>query len=210
MTRLIIPSVFLITLASCQSISHSSRNGRPACTVYPGNRNTTDDVPIILQAFEDCGNGGDVIFPGGNIYHINSRLNPVVNDVTIDWQGEWVVRILQLGTSKHPANQHSQFSEDLDYWRNNSYHVEFQNHAAGFVITGDHIRIDGYGTGGINGNGQLWYYAERGDPPVVRFGSLCYHALDVWHCSLLTASDRLREPRDQADPCRSCFGTYPT
>lgn len=62
-----------------------------------------------------------------------------------------------------------QFSEDLDYWRNNSYHVAFQNHAAGFVLTGDHIRIDGYGTGGIHGNGQLWYYDERGDPPVVRY-----------------------------------------
>ena len=56
-----------------------------------------------------------------------------------------------------------QFSEDLDYWRNNSYHIEFQNHAAGFVLTGDHIRIDGYGTGGINGNGQVWYYDERGN-----------------------------------------------
>jgi hypothetical protein len=47
---------------------------------------------MILQAFEDCGHGGDVIFPAGNTYHINSRLNPVVNDVAIDWQGEWLVR----------------------------------------------------------------------------------------------------------------------
>lgn len=56
-----------------------------------------------------------------------------------------------------------QFSEDLDYWRNNSYHIEFQNHAAGFVLTGDHIRIDGYGTGGIDGNGEIWYFDERNE-----------------------------------------------
>jgi galacturan 1,4-alpha-galacturonidase len=55
------------------------------------------------------------------------------------------------------------FSEDLEYWRNNSYHIEFQNHAAGFVLTGDHIKIDGHGTGGINGNGQIWYFDERNE-----------------------------------------------
>jgi len=131
-----------------QSVSRSTRDGRPTCTVYPNKTNATDDVPTILEAFKDCGNSGNIVFPAGNTYHINSRLNPVVNDVTIDWQGEWL------------------FSQDLNYWRNNSYHIAFQNHAAGFVLTGDHIRIDGYGIGGINGNGQVWYYDERGNPPV--------------------------------------------
>jgi galacturan 1,4-alpha-galacturonidase len=56
-----------------------------------------------------------------------------------------------------------QFSEDLEYWRNNNYHIEFQNHAAGFVLTGDHIRINGHGTGGIHGNGQVWYWDERNE-----------------------------------------------
>lgn len=56
-----------------------------------------------------------------------------------------------------------QFSEDLEYWRNNSYHIEFQNHAAGFVLTGDHIRINGHGIGGIDGNGAIWYYDERNE-----------------------------------------------
>ena len=51
----------------------------------------------------------------------------------------------------------------MNYWRNNSYPIAFQNHAAGFVITGQNIRIDGYGTGGIDGNGNTWYTAEKGD-----------------------------------------------
>lgn len=39
--------------------------------------------------------------------------------------------------------------------------VEFQNHRAGFVITGERISINGYGTGGIFGNGNAWYNAEK-------------------------------------------------
>lgn len=56
----------------------------------------------------------------------------------------------------------SKFSDDLDYWRNNSYPIAFQNHHAGFIITGHNITIDGYGTGGIDGNGNVWYTAEKG------------------------------------------------
>lgn len=52
-------------------------------------------------------------------------------------------------------------SDNLTYWRNNSYPIAFQNHAAGFIITGSRISIDGYGSGGINGNGNAWYDVEK-------------------------------------------------
>jgi hypothetical protein len=48
----------------------------------------------------------------------------------------------------------SQLSDDLDYWRNHSYPIAFQNHHAGFIITGERIHINGYNMGGINGNGN--------------------------------------------------------
>ena len=138
-------SCALLTSVCGQSIDQSTVDGRPTCTVHAGPDNSTDDTPTIVKAFEQCGTGGNVIFPEDQTYHINSKLNPVLNDCTIDWRGEWV------------------FSEDIEFWRNNNYHIEFQNHAASFVLTGDHIRIDGYGTGGIDGNGEVWYYAERGN-----------------------------------------------
>ncbi|KAK3675170.1 hypothetical protein LTR78_005104 [Recurvomyces mirabilis] len=150
MTR-VLSALFTGCLAATvagQRISHSTQNGRPTCTVYAGKNNNTDDTPTLVKAFDTCGHGGNIVFPADQTYHINTKLNPVVNDVTVDWKGEWL------------------FSEDLDYWRKNSYHIEFQNHAAGFILTGDHIRINGYGTGGINGNGQLWYYDERGNSTV--------------------------------------------
>ncbi|KAJ5500353.1 Glycoside hydrolase family 28, partial [Penicillium expansum] len=114
------------------------------CTVK-SNGNQRDDVPNILEAFHQCGNGGTIIFPEDQAYWIGTRLNPVVKNVVIEWRGKWT------------------FSDDLDYWRNNSYPVAFQNHAAGFIITGHNITIDGYGTGGIDGNGNVWYTAEKGD-----------------------------------------------
>jgi hypothetical protein len=52
-------------------------------------------------------------------------------------------------------------SPDLDYWRNNSYPIAFQNHHAGIIFSGDGIHINGFGTGGINGNGNTWYNAEK-------------------------------------------------
>lgn len=114
------------------------------CTLTPLG-STQDDVPQILEAFEECNNGGTVVFPENATFYIATKLNPVIYDVTIDWKGTWL------------------FSDDLDYWRNNSYPVAFQNHKAGFVISGERIHLNGFGTGKINGSGNSWYNAEEGD-----------------------------------------------
>lgn len=60
------------------------------CTLNPlGCRK--DDTPQILQAFEDCNNGGTVVFPEGKRFYIATRMNPVVSDVTVEWRGLWQV-----------------------------------------------------------------------------------------------------------------------
>ncbi|KAK5132438.1 hypothetical protein LTR08_009049 [Meristemomyces frigidus] len=119
---------------------------RKQCTVYAHGGNTSD-TDNILHAFSVCGHGGTVVFPESQNYFIASKLNPVVNDVTIEWRGIWTL------------------SPDITYWRQpaNHYPIAFQNHAASFVLTGDGIYIDGYGTGAIHGNGDVWYTAEAGD-----------------------------------------------
>lgn len=86
----------------------------------------------------------------------------------------------------HPT----QFSDDLDYWRSNSYPIAFQNHAAGFVISGERIHINGYGTGKINGSGNTWYTAEAGDTQPGRpMPFVFWNVSDVLveHCELNTA-----------------------
>ncbi|APA13113.1 hypothetical protein SS1G_08634 [Sclerotinia sclerotiorum 1980 UF-70] len=117
---------------------------KKTCTVLSlGNQ--IDDTPQILKAFSDCNHGGTVVFPKDQVYWIGTRMNPVIDDVTIDWQGTWTL------------------SDNLTYWRENSYPVVFQNHAAGIVFTGDRIQISGKGGGGINGNGNAWYNVEKAD-----------------------------------------------
>ncbi|KAI4595793.1 hypothetical protein KJ359_006430 [Pestalotiopsis sp. 9143b] len=110
-------------------------NGQPHCEVT-ANGDEVNDVPNILKAFEECGSYGTVTFPEDQEYWIAEKLNPVVKDI---------------------------FSDNITYWRNNSYHISFQNHWAGFVLTGDNITIHGNGTGGVDGNGDVWYTEEAGD-----------------------------------------------
>ncbi|KAI1427103.1 putative galacturan 1,4-alpha-galacturonidase C [Xylaria sp. FL1777] len=136
----------LVTLSgrvSAGGVSVHYVHERPRCTVT-SNGNNTNDVPILKQAFTLCGKHGSITFPKDQNFWIAEKFNPVVDDVQIQWYGRWT------------------FSDNITYWRNNSYHVAFQNHWAGFVLTGRDITIDGGNTGGIHGNGDLWYTAEAG------------------------------------------------
>jgi galacturan 1,4-alpha-galacturonidase len=94
----LIPCAALTALASLATALPAGPSGPPAppsnngkvCTVTAlGNQ--TDDVPQILQAFEDCNNGGTVSFPENQNYWIAQKLNPIIRDVTIDWRGIWTV-----------------------------------------------------------------------------------------------------------------------
>jgi galacturan 1,4-alpha-galacturonidase len=76
-------------------------------------------------------------------------------------------------------------SDDLNYWRNNSYPIAFQNHHAGIIFSGERIYINGYGTGGINGQGNAWYNVEKGaTQPGRPMPFVFWNASDVFveHC----------------------------
>lgn len=49
------------------------------------------------------------------------------------------------------------FSDDIDHWVKNRVPIEFQNLALAWIITGHNYVLDGHGSGGIYGNGQVWY-----------------------------------------------------
>jgi len=55
-----------------------------------------DDTPQILKAFEECNNGGIIVFPEDQNYWIGTKLNPVIKDVTIEWKGTWTVGTPEL------------------------------------------------------------------------------------------------------------------
>lgn len=71
-------------------VSYNTDAGRKVCTVTANGGNTSD-VTNILSAFSECGSGGNIVFPEDQNYWIDRKLNPVVNDVKIDWKGIWTV-----------------------------------------------------------------------------------------------------------------------
>jgi galacturan 1,4-alpha-galacturonidase len=75
-----------LSVSVCAKDQHSSN----VCTVK-AQGHQKDDVPNILEAFRKCGNGGRIVFPEDQSYWIGTRLNPVVNDVSIEWRGKWTV-----------------------------------------------------------------------------------------------------------------------
>ncbi|KAL6230511.1 hypothetical protein BDW75DRAFT_234339 [Aspergillus navahoensis] len=125
------------------SLDVLSGHGHKTCIVHPLGA-YQNDVPNILTAFGRCGHGGKIIFPENETYWIAERLNAHARNATVNWSGTWL------------------FSDNLTYWHANHYPITFQNHAAGFILSGSEITINGYGSGGINGNGEAWYVDEKG------------------------------------------------
>lgn len=84
-----------VSLALCAGLLSTAnaaalKTGPNVCIVK-ANGHQRDDVPNILKAFHECGNGGTIVFPEDQSYWIATRLNPVVNDVVIEWHGKWTV-----------------------------------------------------------------------------------------------------------------------
>lgn len=49
------------------------------------------------------------------------------------------------------------FTTDIDHWVKNRVPLDFQNLALAWIVTGNNYVLDGHGSGGIYGNGQVWY-----------------------------------------------------
>jgi len=65
---------------------------RPTCVIrtLP---NSTDDTPVVLNAFKECGQGGNIVFLN-QTYHINSVMNTTdLKDCDIDLYGTMLVSI---------------------------------------------------------------------------------------------------------------------
>ncbi|KAE8315245.1 Putative galacturan 1,4-alpha-galacturonidase A [Aspergillus transmontanensis] len=116
------------------------------CTVKPLGQGQ-DDVPNILDAVGRCGQtpGGIVSLPAPYTYRINQRMTTHLENSTLEVGGTLL------------------FSDDITYWVNNSYRIDFQNQSTAWRITGhDYVVDGGPERGGIDGNGQLWYTWAKG------------------------------------------------
>lgn len=112
------------------------------CHLYPESTQTgaqaVDDVPSVLQAFSQCGNGGRVIFEDG-VFNMKQVLNTTgLRDCDVILKGQLL------------------FSDDIPYWLANSIWVVYQNQHTAWLFGGENVRFIGQG-GYFNGNGQAWY-----------------------------------------------------
>ncbi|KAF2800376.1 glycoside hydrolase family 28 protein [Melanomma pulvis-pyrius CBS 109.77] len=133
-------------LTSNSLTSATPSKGRKTCTVKASGTNKTDDAPAIRSAFSECSRQARIVF-NPTTYYVNSVLNITgLEDVEIDIQGTLL------------------WSTDIPYWLNNSLPVGYQNQSTAFVLGGNNLKINGYGTGTFNGNGDYWYEWIRQQP----------------------------------------------
>lgn len=131
---------FLETLRTPRPFhAQSSPNRNRTCVAESHNDLKTDDAENILQAIQDCNNGGHVIFADKHTYTVASPLNLTgLKSVDIDIQG----------TLSFPA-------DNLTYWQENSFDLQYQNATSFFILGGSDINV--YGSGTVQGNGQAWW-----------------------------------------------------
>lgn len=84
------PAVF----CALQFLSHTVEAAQPhhkVCQVEASGTNATDDTPAILEAFEQCGKHGKIVFED-TTYYVNSIMNVTgLEDVDIDIHGTLLV-----------------------------------------------------------------------------------------------------------------------
>ncbi|KAF2669977.1 glycoside hydrolase family 28 protein [Microthyrium microscopicum] len=112
--------------------------------------NSGDDTDAILSAFKSCGQNGRIVF-GNQVYYVKRVMNTTgLRNVQIELRGKILARI-----------NHCLFA-DTTYWLEQSQPIGYQNMSTVWWLGGDNITFDGFGTGTIDGNGQVWYDLVKG------------------------------------------------
>jgi len=159
----------LLTLAS--AVAGFVVNEGTTCTLYPESLThrglPVDDVPSIQEAFHLCGTNGTVIF-SNDTFTIASVLN-TTNLRNVD--------VVLRGVLK--------FSDNIPYWRTNSWSVIFQDQVTAWLFGGTNVTFRGEG-GWIDGNGQSWYTfsANTANLPGRPIVFTVYNSTNVWIDSL--------------------------
>ncbi|KAF5361505.1 hypothetical protein D9758_006142 [Tetrapyrgos nigripes] len=110
------------------------------CVVSPLG-NGMDDTDQVEAAINQCGHFGTTTFQPGT-YNITRKMTWELQSAKVDLHG------------------FLSFIPDVEFWLDleNTYRVVFiQSQASWFVITGSDFEIDAHNTGGVQGNGQVWW-----------------------------------------------------
>ncbi|KAF6813986.1 polygalacturonase [Colletotrichum plurivorum] len=128
-----------------------ARDPSRVCIVCPKSASGADAGPAIIKAAQDCNDGGTVVFMPGATYTISSRV-----DLTFLKHIDFAI----LGTVV--------FNDDVEYWQTNTFAYRYQNVNLMWRFGGEDVNIYGLGQGTIEGLGQTWWNALKGNSTVVR------------------------------------------
>lgn len=116
---------------------------RATVTIQHSTSDTDDVSAAFLDGLMKANNGGRLYLNKGKKYIIARKLDlTFLNDVYIRLDGE------------------IKFTDNITYWQANHFAHPFQKSIAFWVWGGKDIKI--YGSGTVNGNGQVWYDAFSG------------------------------------------------
>lgn len=127
----------------------SSAPRTKSCFVESSDTEPKDDAAKILEAFEECNNGGTVVL--NQEYTICTPL---------DLRFLKHIDVALTGAVK--------FCDDLEYWQANFFTFPFQDGASWWLWGGEDINLYGAGVGTIDGNGQAWYDAHADNSSIHR------------------------------------------
>ncbi len=126
------------------------------CYVDSHNDLVHDDSQYVLDALHSCNNGGHVIFNKDTNYLVGTALDMTfLLHIDIDIQGYIL------------------FTNDSDYWQANAFNQTFQNATTFFQLGGEDVNV--FGSGTLDGNGQVWYDLYAKDIYILRpvlFGTI--------------------------------------
>ncbi|KAI0180209.1 glycoside hydrolase family 28 protein [Hypoxylon sp. FL1284] len=125
------------------------------CYVNQGHQKDRDDAPYIMQALQECNNGGMVVFDKS--YVIGSPL-----DLTF-------LEHVDIVITGNIAFDDS----DVYYWQDNSFKYAFQNQSVFWKLGGEDVNIYGdlnldEGKSVIDGRGQAYWEALQNDSALYR------------------------------------------
>ncbi|KAF5361708.1 hypothetical protein D9758_007293 [Tetrapyrgos nigripes] len=142
------PFSLLPALGACSLLTNAvfawEKSANGTCTLIPHGSGRDDS-----QQFQEVINATEcttIVLPQPYTYSIQQRLYTDITNKNLHVYG----RLL--------------FSDDLEYWINNSWMTDFQNLLTAWILTGSNWTLSGGGfaQGGIDGNGQPWYTRAAG------------------------------------------------
>lgn len=108
------------------------------CIVQKSN---SDDALTIIQAFNDCKDGGTILFPKGSSFYPKTLISiSNLKNINVQFYGNFVLP---------------------------NYNTQFDGRPAFFELKGENINFDGNGAGTFVGTGQQWWDAKNNRGPIV-------------------------------------------